>query len=186
MKYLVPLARANKDACIARAAELGRHRLSTRQIGAVYAAWMAGDEAERAQLLDDPLLFLRALAAAKRATPQRELSVDRLSLRLARRAPFIGRQALRILLDVVELLERGVLHVANDRLHRARDVQAQWRQPGRVPRRRAALDRARPARADAGGVGAEPSVVAFAALVAGRFNYERFEEHAELARALTA
>ena len=69
MKFLVPLARANRDECIALASELARHRLSTRQIGAIYAAWMAGDEAERAQLLGDPLLFLRALAAAKAPDP---------------------------------------------------------------------------------------------------------------------
>jgi ParB/RepB/Spo0J family partition protein len=68
MKYFVPLARANKDACIHLAGELSRHRLSTRQIGAIYAAWMAGDEAERAALLADPLLFLRAVAATK--TPE--------------------------------------------------------------------------------------------------------------------
>ena len=65
MKYFVPLARANKHACVQLAAELSRHRLSTRQIGAVYAAWMAGDEAERVALITDPLLFLRAMAAAK-------------------------------------------------------------------------------------------------------------------------
>lgn len=65
MKYFVPLARANRDACVQVAAELARHRLSTRQIGAVYTAWMAGDEAERALLLDNPLLFLHALAVAK-------------------------------------------------------------------------------------------------------------------------
>jgi len=65
MKYFVPLARANEDACVQLAAELSRHRLSTRQIGAVYTAWMAGDEAERAALIADPLLFLRAMAATK-------------------------------------------------------------------------------------------------------------------------
>jgi ParB family chromosome partitioning protein len=65
MKYFVPLARANQDVCVALAAELSRHKMSTRQIGAVYAAWMAGDEAERAALIADPLLFLRAMAAAK-------------------------------------------------------------------------------------------------------------------------
>jgi ParB/RepB/Spo0J family partition protein len=69
MKYFVPMARANHDACVQLATELSRHRLSTRQIGAVYAAWMAGDEAERAALLDDPLLFLRAMAAAKTPEP---------------------------------------------------------------------------------------------------------------------
>ena len=65
MKYFVPLARANRHACVQLAAELSRHRLSTRQIGAVYAAWMAGDEAERIALITDPLLFLRAMAVAK-------------------------------------------------------------------------------------------------------------------------
>ena len=55
MKYFVPLARANKHACVQLAAELSRHRLSTRQIGAVYAAWMAGDEAERVALLTDQI-----------------------------------------------------------------------------------------------------------------------------------
>lgn len=69
MKFFVPLARANREECALLAAELARHRLSTRQVGAIYAAWMSGDEAERAQLLDDPLLFLRALAAAKAPDP---------------------------------------------------------------------------------------------------------------------
>jgi ParB family chromosome partitioning protein len=76
MKYFVPLARANKDACTALAAELSRHRLSTRQIGAVYAAWMAGDEAERVALLADPLLFLRAMAATKAPEPAPKSASD--------------------------------------------------------------------------------------------------------------
>ncbi len=69
MKFLVPLARANRDECVLLAAELARHKLSTRQVGAVYAAWMAADEVERAALIDDPLLFLRALAATKAPDP---------------------------------------------------------------------------------------------------------------------
>jgi len=69
MKFFVPLARANRDECVLLAGELARHRLSTRQIGAIYVSWMAGDEAERAQLLDEPLLFLRALAAATAPDP---------------------------------------------------------------------------------------------------------------------
>jgi hypothetical protein len=43
--------------------------LSTRQIGSIYAAWMSGEEAERALLLSDPLLFLRALAQSMAPDP---------------------------------------------------------------------------------------------------------------------
>jgi hypothetical protein len=76
MKFLVPLARANRDECVLLAAELARHRLSTRQIGAIYVAWMAGDEAERALLLDEPLMFLRALAESKAPDPAPRSAVE--------------------------------------------------------------------------------------------------------------
>jgi len=76
MKFLVPLARANREDCVQLAAELARHRLSTRQVGAVYAAWVSGDEAERAQLLEDSMLFLRALAEAKAPDPMPKSAVE--------------------------------------------------------------------------------------------------------------
>ena len=70
MKHLVPLARAKREEAIRLAATLGPHRPSSRQIGLLYAAYMGGNDATRAALLADPLLFLRAhQAAARRLDP---------------------------------------------------------------------------------------------------------------------
>jgi ParB-like chromosome segregation protein Spo0J len=59
MKYLVPLARANREACLTLAEAIARVQLSTRQVGEVYALWQAGTEDMRALLTTDPLLMLR-------------------------------------------------------------------------------------------------------------------------------
>jgi ParB family chromosome partitioning protein len=64
MKFLVPLARANPDACIRLVTALARP-LSIRQVAALCAAFKAGDEAARARLCAEPELFLRALATAQ-------------------------------------------------------------------------------------------------------------------------
>lgn len=60
MKSLLPLARANKAHCDRLCEHLGGARVSSRQLGALYAAWRAGDAALRERLLDSPLLFLKA------------------------------------------------------------------------------------------------------------------------------
>jgi ParB/RepB/Spo0J family partition protein len=59
MKYLVPLARANADACARLAAAIAPHRLTTRQIGRLYQHYLAGPEATRELVLTDPWLVLR-------------------------------------------------------------------------------------------------------------------------------
>jgi hypothetical protein len=59
MKYLVPLARANEDACVRLAEAMAPHRLSTRQIGRLYQRYVTGPEATRELVLSDPLLVLR-------------------------------------------------------------------------------------------------------------------------------
>jgi ParB/RepB/Spo0J family partition protein len=66
MKYLVPLARANRDACVALGAAIARTDLSIRQIGDLYTLWHAGDERSRGLLLRDPRLMLRVHAEAGR------------------------------------------------------------------------------------------------------------------------
>jgi ParB/RepB/Spo0J family partition protein len=58
MKFLVPLARANRHACLILSAHLAKRPASTREVGALYAAWLAADEGEREMLLEDPWLFL--------------------------------------------------------------------------------------------------------------------------------
>ena len=69
MKYLVPLARANRRHCERLLEALGETRLSVRDAGALYAGYRRADPAGRARLLADPQLFLRAHRAAQPADP---------------------------------------------------------------------------------------------------------------------
>src|SRR3989442_3017192 len=59
MKYFVPLARANAADCVRLVEAIGPHRLSTRQIGRLYQAYVTGVEATPALVVSDPLLVLR-------------------------------------------------------------------------------------------------------------------------------
>lgn len=63
MRYLVPLARANRRQCEALCAGLGTTRVSVREVGALYDAWRRQDAAGRRRLVAEPLLFLRAQQA---------------------------------------------------------------------------------------------------------------------------
>jgi ParB-like chromosome segregation protein Spo0J len=70
MKHLVPLARANREAAVRLAAALAPERPTSRQVAALYAAWLGGSEATRARVVEDPRLFLRARdALARRPDP---------------------------------------------------------------------------------------------------------------------
>jgi ParB/RepB/Spo0J family partition protein len=60
MKYLVPLARAKRSDCEELAQNLGSHRVSSRQMERVYAAWKGGDVDQRKRVAAVPLLFLKA------------------------------------------------------------------------------------------------------------------------------
>jgi ParB family chromosome partitioning protein len=66
MKYLVPLARANRKACLELVEALGKKRPSSRQMGALYGAWLSGDAKQRERIVADPWLFLRAQEEARR------------------------------------------------------------------------------------------------------------------------
>jgi ParB family chromosome partitioning protein len=59
MKYLVPLARANAADCVRFVEAIAPHRLSTRQIGRLYHAYLTGLDATRELVVTDPLLVLR-------------------------------------------------------------------------------------------------------------------------------
>jgi hypothetical protein len=65
MKYLVPLARANKRHCERLVASLGDARVSVRELGALYVAWRRADRAGKERIVAEPLLFLRALASTQ-------------------------------------------------------------------------------------------------------------------------
>lgn len=67
MKYLVPMARANREACLKLVESLRKQRPSSRQMGALYGAWLAGDATQRERVLAEPWLFLRAQEEVRRA-----------------------------------------------------------------------------------------------------------------------
>lgn len=64
MKYLVPLARANRRQCEQLIAGLGSARVSVREVGSLYRAWRSADAAGRQHIVAEPLLVLRALEAS--------------------------------------------------------------------------------------------------------------------------
>ena len=60
-KYLVPLARANRQQCEKLIASLGDTHVSDRDIAALYEGWRHADPTGRQRLVTDPTLFLRAI-----------------------------------------------------------------------------------------------------------------------------
>jgi ParB family chromosome partitioning protein len=58
MKYLVPLARANAAACTQLVTQLGRRRVSVRQLARLYAGWRAGTAEQRQAIVERPWLYL--------------------------------------------------------------------------------------------------------------------------------
>jgi ParB family chromosome partitioning protein len=98
MKYLVPLARANKAQCAQLIGGLGDTQVSVRELGALYAAWKRADRAGKRRIVAEPLLALRALAAMAEE-PQDEVALlhkdltvlAAVALRAGRRARDGGR-----------------------------------------------------------------------------------------------
>jgi ParB/RepB/Spo0J family partition protein len=67
MKYFVPLARANAADCVRLGEAIVPHRLTTRQIGRLYDAYVSGPDVTRELVLTDPLLVLRVTDDTPRA-----------------------------------------------------------------------------------------------------------------------
>lgn len=63
MKYLVPLARANRRDCETLVEALGDTRLSDREVAALYAGWRRADAVGKRRLCQEPLLYLRTVRA---------------------------------------------------------------------------------------------------------------------------
>lgn len=68
-KYLVPMARANRDHCERLARAIAGEDLSTRDIGQLYAGWRDGSQTTRERLIENPKLFLRIRRSAEEAAP---------------------------------------------------------------------------------------------------------------------
>jgi hypothetical protein len=98
MKYLVPLARANRRHCAQLMAGLGDTPVSVRELGALYTAWKRADRDGKQRIVAEPLLVLRALAALaaepkdEAAALHKDLTVlAAVALRAGRRARDGGR-----------------------------------------------------------------------------------------------
>jgi ParB family chromosome partitioning protein len=77
MKYLLPLARANRGGAITLAQAIAPLRPSTRATATLCAAFARGNEASRKQMLKHPELLLRASQPApKTADPAQQLERD--------------------------------------------------------------------------------------------------------------
>ena len=70
MKYLVPIARANRLSCERLAEEIAHHQFSTREVGLIYAAWRKGPFYVQNGIIDDPKLFLRARREIEEEDPE--------------------------------------------------------------------------------------------------------------------
>lgn len=69
MKYLVPLARANLADCLRLVDVVAARRLSSREFGKLYSAYVSGDEPVRQLVLTQPELFLQVEREGRRSTP---------------------------------------------------------------------------------------------------------------------
>ena len=94
MKHLVPLARANLAQCLELAPALAAHGLSSRQIGRLCAAFVAGTDERRQLILTAPHLVLRAATEAER--PKDKSDAERVLSDIAAVAA-IARRARRVL-----------------------------------------------------------------------------------------
>lgn len=65
MKFLVPLARANRDHCSRLAESLMEQAVTDRQVERLYLAWRRGDDEQRERIVIHPHLFLKAEEAAE-------------------------------------------------------------------------------------------------------------------------
>jgi ParB-like chromosome segregation protein Spo0J len=98
MKYLVPLARANKAQCAQLITGLGDTQVSVRELGALYTAWKRADRAGKRRIVAEPLLALRALTALAEEPPDEVAALHKdltvlaaIALRAGRRARDGGR-----------------------------------------------------------------------------------------------
>jgi ParB family transcriptional regulator, chromosome partitioning protein len=78
MKYLVPLARANPSAARILSAAIAPLRLSSRQVGVLYAGWTSGADKTQELILNDPQMYLRAHEQAMADTQAKTSAGNRL------------------------------------------------------------------------------------------------------------
>ena len=78
MKYLVPLARANADDCTRLCHAIAPERPTSRQMGELYAAYVASGAGGRELVVTQPMMVLRARAEATDEREQGSRPVEQL------------------------------------------------------------------------------------------------------------
>jgi ParB/RepB/Spo0J family partition protein len=94
MKSLLPLARANSEACAKLLVALGSERLTTREVALLYDAWRRGDAETRTRIVETPRMLLAAAAATmpgEAKPPRRQDEAGRLAKDLGTAAAVVGR-----------------------------------------------------------------------------------------------
>jgi hypothetical protein len=107
MRYLVPLARANESDCEKLSSAIAPSRPSSRQLGELYSAYVAGNEITRARVVSEPALVLRARAELEREGSDNATPVDALLKDLRAAAAIVHRAAGRV--------RKGALDGASER-----------------------------------------------------------------------
>lgn len=74
MKHLLPLARANAEACAGLAVKIVEAAMSSRQVALVCEHYAKSGAEVRARILEDPARFLKALEAASKGTQDPAMS----------------------------------------------------------------------------------------------------------------
>lgn len=69
MKYLLPLARANAKAATQLGVAIAPLKLSSRQVGTLYAGWQAGSARTRELIVERPQVYLQARSVEQAPTP---------------------------------------------------------------------------------------------------------------------
>ena len=105
MRFLVPLARANRTDCLRLSRNVAGLELSTRQFRDLYAAYLEASPVTRERLLENPALFLKALTETKDSPP--EPGPARI---LLNDMEIMGGVARRVLRKIRDGLARRVLH----------------------------------------------------------------------------
>jgi ParB family transcriptional regulator, chromosome partitioning protein len=77
-KFLVPLARANRRACLELVEGIGSTRLSSRDLGILYSSYQTGNWITRQRLLSAPLVFLKSYKEAQSEPPVASVADDSL------------------------------------------------------------------------------------------------------------
>lgn len=73
-KFLLPLARANPQDCEKLAASIARDLLTSRQVGLIYQYYLQGPKSAAAKIIDEPMLFLRALDESRKGASRLDLN----------------------------------------------------------------------------------------------------------------